>query len=104
MGIYAKTYCKKKRLIQESSPKSSPKSSPESSPNLVQSSVYNMPIILSDLSTDNNTISLGFQRQRPQIARILVFSNTLTFVSTISYAESNNDIFYKYKVGQTANA
>jgi hypothetical protein len=39
MGICAKTYCKKKRLSQESSPKSSPKSSP----NLVQSSVYNMP-------------------------------------------------------------
>jgi hypothetical protein len=39
MGICAKTYCKRKRLSQESSPKSSPKSSP----NLVQSSVYNMP-------------------------------------------------------------
>jgi hypothetical protein len=62
-------------------------------------------IILSDLSTDNNTISLGFQRQRPQIARILVFSNTLTFVLKYNfYAKSNNDIFYKYKVGQTANA
>ena len=52
MGICAKTYCKKKRLSQESSPKSSPKSSP----NLVQSSVYNMPYkipVLKDKFSDN---------------------------------------------------